>query len=274
VKKFWIIVKDNLINSIRSKKAIIFLALYFIIFWLIMYVFIEIQEYFDAFTKHGVNNPEIKRNIKWFVRLMLNSTNNELINHLMSVPFFNIGLFILTLSGTPLLILIAKYDVLNQEIYDGTIRFFLFRVSRMKIYFAKYLSSMLEFAILTFFALIVSVIWAVIALPRLNFLHSFYAGIKFWLVSQLFLSVFVSLTLMISVLIRKPFISLLLSFLGLLIFILLTIWFNYISPLNSLYLKGLFYGVSLELLISAIGYITFSAIFLSIGAFVFQRKNL
>jgi ABC-type transport system involved in multi-copper enzyme maturation permease subunit len=282
--------KDSLLNAFRTKKAIIFLVLYLGTFGAITFGFIKVQEHLNQEIERQIERvleeqgvPTIGRTVassmgremaEGFAREMLRTQNNEVINFLLDIPFLNLALFGVTIFGTPLLILILKYDLVAQENYEGTMRFLLFRTSRTKIILAKFISSIIEIAVLTFIALVVALIWANFKLESFDFAQSLRVGVRFWAIAQVFLSAFVAFALLISVIFKKPFVALTMCFIGMLILILLPIWTNSVSPLDIYYLRGLFYGPSFELMFSLFSYGLFSLGILTIANYIFNKKNL
>jgi len=260
---------------LKSKKLVIFLIFYLAIFFLIFYAFLKIQtEINSQMENFGIDNNK-RRFLEPMVRTFLqNSTKSKVMDFLLDISISNFVIFMITIFGTPLLIMIAKYDAFSQEIYDKTIRFLLFRVSRANIFFAKFISAVLEFAIITFFSFVVAIIWSKLALDDFDFWENFKTGIYFWLVSQFFLSFFIAFFLGISSLTTKPFYSLFISCFVLLFFAMTTIWFDYLSPFNSFYSSGFFCGMSMELIKSIIFYSAATSIFLIIFFILFKKRNL
>ena len=283
MKKLFILIKDNLFLSFKTKKGFIFVILYLLVFGLITYGFIEINHEVERQLSYelerqgfsGIENSfatTMTRNMaEEFATDILVTRNDQVINFLIDIPFLNIMLFLVSLFGTPLLIIILKYDAINSDTYDGSMRYLLFRVSRTKIVLAKFISSVLEFAILTLISLIIAFFCAELFFEiKLNFWH----GLRFWALSHFMLSIFSALAIMFSVLFKKPFHSLIFCFVALFSFIFLAIKFDYISPFDEVYFSGFFYNYSPELLSSLAAYSVFSILFLGIGIFVFNRKNL
>ena len=277
MNNFLILLKDNFLTSLRTKKAILFLILYLGVFWLIIYGIIKTQaEIYAKFSEQRISQ-EHQRIITGFARNFLRSNsgeNVELVNFLLSVSFFNIALFCVTIFGTPLLILILKYDVVTQEFYDKTLRFLTPRVARWKIILAKFFSGFLEISVFTFLAFLVGIFLANVNLSDFDLTKSFRAGIWFWGVSQAFLMVFLSFAIFISTVVKKPFFALLFSIIGNLFFLIIPSWINFLSPFDMKFIVGLFHDFSAELWYSILVYLVFSVVFLSGAIFIFNRKNL
>ncbi len=275
MRALYLLSKDNFLNAFRSKKAVIFLLLYVIVFGLIMYGFSHVQqEINNQFRSQGISSAQQDFMIQFAKNFLQAENQNQVMHFLLTVPFFNIALFLVTIFGTPLLILIVKYDILAQEISDKTFRFLLFRTTKWKIYIAKFISSVLEFAVITFIAFLIAVLWAKSSISDFDWERSLSAGLYFWIISQVFLAVFMAFNMLISVMVKKPFQALLLSCLGLFTFTILPVWFDYLSPFNMVYLNGLFYGFSRELFLSLASYFIFIFLFLGLGFVIFNRKNL
>lgn len=288
MRNFFILTFDNLLNSFRTKRALIFLILYLGVFVLVTFSFIKATEAIEeqvqieitkSMEEQGMNPLTQKiatsmttQMAESFARDFLKTKNDQTINFLLETPFLNIMLFLVTLFGTPLLILILKYDTLTQEIYDGTLRFVLFRTSRKNIFFAKFLSGALEFAFLTLIAFLLAYLWTGIAF---NQWMKIGIGLRFWFLAQLFLAIFVSFYLFISVIFKKPFYSLLTACLFSLILLLAPLKIRYISPFDTDYLRGFFYPYSsIEFQIMVFGYLSLIVFFLSTGFFIFKKKAL
>ena len=275
MRNFWILLKDNFLSSLRAKKTIVFVILYFVIFAVITYSYREIEARLGLELMQYEMAPEARNAIFTFARDFLKvQEDNKLIDFLMTVPFYNVILFLVTLFATPLLILIVKYDTPVQEISEGTMRYLVFRVSRIKIILAKFLSSIIEFFLLTFLVLVIALLWAKWQIPYVEYFKNFKTGIHFWLVVQPFLYFFIAFSLMISVIVRRPITSLLFSFLGILFFAMVPIWLKNISPFDIKYFRGLFYDSSPELYTSIGIYTLCTFIFLGIAIFIFNRRDL
>lgn len=288
MRNFFILTFDNFLNSFRTKRALIFLILYLGVFGLVTFGFIkatqEIEEQIQAEISRNLEDQGItgiSQNLatsmttqmaEAFARDFLETQDNEIINFLLKTPFLNIMLFLVTLFGTPLLILILKYDTLTQEIYDGTLRFLLFRTSRKDIFFAKFLSGVIEFAILTLIAFLLAYLWSGLYFDKWMDIG---IGMKFWLLSQLFLSTFIAFYLSISVIFKKPFYSLLTACIASLLLLLAPLKISYISPFDSSYLRGFFFPYSsFEFQIMIFGFLALTATFLLVGFYIFRKKTL
>lgn len=276
MRTFLILTWDNLKGSLQTKKALIFLALYLLIFALISYGFFTLQaEIEEQILAQGVSGIQRDFMIDFATNVIQNQTeNNFLMQFLFDIPPINIMLFFVSLIGTPILLFIINYDKISQEIYDGTIRYLLFRASRFKIFFAKFLSSFLECSLITLFAVFIGVLWGSLRFDSVDFSESMSYGLRFWMISQFFLSVFVALSLLASSIFKKPFTSLIVCFLIFIAMPILAYFFPYISPFETEYFKGLFFHNSYQLFFSLAVYTLYTAIFLSIGYSIFKRKDL
>lgn len=269
-----VLIQDQVKTSWRSKKAILFLILYLSVFLLLALGIITIQtKIFEQFKEQGITQTQ--QDIAFtFARRALRSQNNDIIAFLVDVPFINIALFLVTIFGTPLLLVLLNYDKIAQEVYDGTLRYLLFRTSRLSIYLSKFVGSIVECAVITFIALLIALLWATWQVKGLEFGPSFFYGIRFWAIGQVFLWAFIAFSLMFSSFFQKPFTALLVNAAALFGLFVLPFWIGYISPYDLNYLSGLFFPNTVELF-QALGiYLIFTVIFLSIGYLRFARKDL
>ena len=275
MKKFLILLSDNLVNSWRTKKGILFLVIYTAVFLLCAYAIIDMIHTVES-QMEMMGIPEAQKQfVTEFGRLIvINSIRNEVINYLMSIPFINIPLSLVSLFGTPLLILLLKYDVISQENYEHTARFLLFRCKRLQIYLAKYLSSVIEIMILTFTALFIALIWAAFSVENFSFAESFKAGLHLFIVSQLMFSAITAIVQLVSVAVKKPVTGLLISAAALIFLLIIPVWVSWVSPFDINYTGGLFAGKSTPLLVSIAGYLGFNLLFLSAGFLIYRRKNI
>lgn len=275
MKKLLILTKDSIVNTVTSKRAIVFLILYTGIFLLIAYGFMELQlELQKQMKAFGVSENQERMVTEIAKAFFKAQANNELVNYLLSVPFFNVALFFVSIFGTPLLIIILKYDILAQERYDGTLRFLLFRVSRLKIIASRFVSSLFEIMFLTLIAFLAAFFWAALRIPDFPLLKSFLTGLYFWGVSQLYFSVIIAFSMLFSTFVKKPITALILGFLTLFGLSILPIWVPAVSPLDLVHLGGLLAGPSISLLLSALVYLFYTGLFLLAGYFIFKRKDL
>ena len=275
MRKLGILILDGLLSSFRSKKAILFLALYLGTFFIFCYGFIKIEEKIvHELEKQGINETS-RKVLSSTVKKLLREKNDELVvDFLLTVPYFNTALFILSIFCTPLLILLLRYDVPAREIYDGTLRFLTFRVSRGTFILARFLGGVIEFALITLAAQCAAILWVKAKIPLFPAGESFKVGFVFWVRLQFFFAVFIAFALLVSVIVKKPFLALLVAVLGLLALFIIPIWIDYVSPFDIEYIGGLFYSPSPRLYRTLGAYLGFAVLFLGIGAAVFQRKNL
>lgn len=273
---FFILTWDTLKNSLRTKKAIVFLILYLLVFGLITYGFFSLQENIELQIQQQGISPLQKSFMFGFARSIIanQAETSPVIQFLFSVPAINIILFFVTLIGTPLLLFILNYDKVSQEIYDGTIRYVLFRASRFKIFFSKFLGSLIECSAITFVALILGVLWGSIRFESVDFSESIGFGIRYWLIAQVFLAVFVALSLMASAIFKKPFVSLIVCFVSYVAMPIIPFYISYISPYDKKYFEGLFFHNSPELFLALLIYTLYTTLFLGIGYFIFRRADL
>ncbi len=275
MKHICILIYDNLKHSITNKKSLIFLVLYLGVFFLIASFFLKIQkEIYDQMAIQGISDT-MQRGMTQFVTNILRTQNNELLDYLINTPFINFIIFLVTIFGTPILIVIIKYDIFAQDIYDGSIRFLLFRTTRFKIFISKLISSIIEISIITFIAFISIIVWAKIQINGFDILKSIYSGTNLWVISQVFLTIFISLCCLTSIIVKKPFSSLLVACIIILGFLILPIWFDWVSPFNVYYLRGIFYSPgSKKFVFSVFSYLVFTLGFLVSSFVVFNNKDL
>jgi len=276
MNKFLVLVWDNLKNSLRTKRALIFLALYLVVFGLITYAFFQIQNEIEKqLAEQDISGFQREFMTNFAQNAIVNGANNNaVVQFLFKVPPLNIVLFLVSLVGTPILLFILNYDKVSQEIYDGTIRYLLFRASRWQIFFAKFVSSLIECAGITLIALFMGVSWASVKFQSVDFALSLQYGLRYWFIAQFFLLVFVAYSLMTSAIFKKPFTSLVVSFVGWIVMIVVPFFVSYIPPYDPKFFEGLFFHNSLELIFSLMIYLLFTAVFLAGGYQIFKRNDL
>src|SRR3990167_7574135 len=118
------------------------------------------------------------------------------------------------------------------------------------------------------------VLWGSLRYSSVDFSESMLYGLRFWMIAQVFLAMFVALSLLASAIFKKPFTSLILCFLFYIFMPILTFFVPYLSPFDTTYYKGLFFHNSYQLLFSLAVYALYTAIFLGIGYSIFKRKDL
>lgn len=276
MKIICILIWDNLKNSLRTKKAIIFLALYLLVFWLILSLFFSFHASWDEqINRQGISSFQ-KTLMSTFVTDTFEnaSENSPMLQFMMNVPPVNVVLFIVSLIGTPLLLFIMNYDKISQEVYDGTIRYLLFRVSRLKIFLAKFLSSLIECSTITLLALVLGVALASARFESVHFIVSMSYGIRYWFISLFFLMVFLAFSLMTSAIFKKPFTSLIVCFVFYAFMPFLPTLVPYISPFDGAYFNGLFFNNSFRLLFSLLIYLFFTGILFGTGYYIFKKEDL
>lgn len=274
MQQFITLLKDNLTSALKSKKALVFLALYLILFSLVINGIKEFQqEFFAELAIQQATTPEL---MPLFFEVMgrFSTNSGEFIGALFTIPPYSLQLFAVTLFGTPILLLMVHYDKLAQEISDGTYRYLLFRTSRAKIYWAKWGSAVLEITLVTFLATLFAVVYGHFSLSFFQTGEIFAASMRFWLAGLPFLIAFSSLVLMFSVMVRRPFTALLLSASAVVISALLLIWVPDISPFYWENWKGFFLPGTPLMIKSILIYLGYAALFSSIGFAVFRWRDL
>jgi ABC-type transport system involved in multi-copper enzyme maturation permease subunit len=277
MRTFLILVWDNLKNSLRTRKAFVFLLFYLLVFGLIAYGFFTIQENIDTqIQQQHVSGLQKSFMLNFGRTVIANATDDSaVVQFLFLVPLINIVFFFVSLIGTPLLIFILNYDKIAQEVYDGTIRYILFRASRFQIFFAKFTSSMIECSLITFIALVLGVLWGSIRFPHsVHFDASMSYGIRYWVIAQFFLATFVALSLMASAIFKKPFVALIFCFTCYVLMPGIPLVVRFVSPYDHLYFEGLFFHNSPELIFSLAVYTAYAALLLTTGYQIFKRKDL
>jgi ABC-type transport system involved in multi-copper enzyme maturation permease subunit len=275
MRKLLILIFDGLAGFFRSKRAILFLVLYLGIFFLFCSGFIRAEAKITGeLDRQGVNEPARTAVSKMVQDILRERDEHRIVDFLLTLPFFNTALFVLSIFGTPGLILLLRYDTPAREIREGTMRFFTFRVSRTTWLLARFLGGVVEFALITLAAHCAAIGWAAAAIPGFPAAAGFWAGLQFWLRLQLFFAVFISLSLLVSTAVPKPFLSLPLAAAAVLLLLILPAWTDYLSPFDLHYVGGLFSPPSLPLYraLGACG--AFSLIFFGAAAWIFKRRNL
>jgi hypothetical protein len=273
LKQILTLIKFNLLQSIRSRKAFVFFGFYLAILYFMSIGFIKIQEeIFREFARQGLSEQTSEVMLRFVVRF-LHTEKGPIIDYIMTIPFFNIILFSTTIFVTPLIILIIKYDILSQEIDDKTLRYQLIRTSRNRIYLAKTISSIIEVGCISLIAVLLAVIVANAQIYDLNFKKTFMFSLYFWGILQIHLFFFITYIQLMSTFIQKNYV-LLVSALIIFSMYLVQIWIKYISPLDFIYFRKLFFGPSLELLTSLLVYVMFGIFFFLVGLKFFKVKNI
>lgn len=273
---FWTLTYDNLKNSLRTRKAMIFLVLYLLVFGLLTYAFFRIQANIDDQIKsHGMSSFQVSFLSGFLHSIVSTSANNSsVVDFIFTIPPININLYFVSLIGTPLLIFILNYDKVSQEIYDGTIRFMVFRASRLKIFLSKFFSGMIECAAITLLATVLGITWASLSFESVNFMQSLGLGIRYWFLAQFFLAAFVAFSLMASAIFKKPFTSLIFSFVSYVAMPVIRFFVPFVSPYDPFYFDKLFFPNSLDLLFGVLIYLLYTMIFLNIGFYLFKKTDL
>ncbi|MDP8237320.1 MAG: ABC transporter permease subunit [Candidatus Erginobacter occultus] len=275
MRKLLILIGDGLAGSFRSRRAILFLFLYLGIFFVFCYGFIRVEaRIVGELEGQGVNEPARTAVAGMAERVLRDRDETGIVDFLLTMPFFNTALFVLSIFATPGLILLLRYDIPAREIEDGTPRFFTFRVSRSVFLSARFLGGIAEFALITLVAHCAAIGWAAAVITGFPAGESFRAGLQFWLRLQLFFAVFIALSLLVSTAVRKPFLSLLLAAAAVLVLLIIPAWTDYLSPFDINYVGGLFAPSSLPLYRSLGACAGFSLLFFSGAVLIFRRKNL
>ena len=273
--QFFILLKDNLLHALKSKKTIIFLILYLAVFALIVHALKEAQkELFEQLALNGGLDMDLYREGYNFLFDLLKIESNEIIQKMATVPLFSIELLAVLLLGTPLLILLVYYDKLAQETADGTFRYFLFRTSRAKLYWAKFASMVIEIGILTFLATLLAVLYGYLTLDFFPLKPIFNASVTYWLAGLTPLITFASLVFMLSALVKQPFLALLFSGVAVIAALIMLAWIPEISPFNLDYWKGFFLPGTSYMVKSVFIYLGFTTLCAGTGFIIFKKRDL
>jgi len=272
---FFILLKDNLIQALKSKKTLLFLVLYLCTFGLIVHGIKEAQkELFIRLAEQGGVDPALYRMGFNFAIEFLDIHGNDIIQKFLTIPLYSIELFGVLLFGTPFLILLIHYDKIAQEASDGTYRYFLFRTSRAAIYWSKFFSALIEIALITLVATILAVIYGQLTLPYFDLWEVAKASLIYWLMGLIPLLTFSSLVILCSSWVKRPFIALLLPGVAVLGAIIIMIWYPELSPFYLDYWKGLFLPGT-TLMWKSIGiYLGITTAISSLGYLIFRKREL
>lgn len=167
MRQLYILISEQLRSSLRTRKALFFLLLYLGVFAGSMWLFFKIQERFaEEVLASGVSSFQRAFMERFALNFLENAADDHtVLDFLLHVPVVNVILYTISLLGTPLLVLLLGYEKLAQEVYDGTVRYLVFRTSRMQIFFSKYVSSMLEIGVVTALATVFILSWASMKVP-------------------------------------------------------------------------------------------------------------
>lgn len=276
MKQLFVLIKEQCSYAFTTKKVLLFLLLYAGAFIGSMWIFFEIQKTItEGFRSQNIGTFQQEFMTGFAMSILEGKAGNTpLLDFLLHVPVVHVILFLVTIFGTPLLILLLGYDKISQEIYDGTIRYMVFRTSRGKIFLSKFLSGLLEIAFVTGLVTLFILFWASFQIPDFQWMRSLGYGLHYWIISLVFLAPFVAYSLMCSAFFRKPFLALVTSFVGWIVMVVLTFLVDYVSPYDGQYMQGLFYYFSPELLYACLVYTIFSLLFLGVGYVVFTKRDL
>lgn len=275
MQSFFILLKDNLAHALKSKKTIIFVILYVAVFGLIVHGILEAQRYLlEQIALQGGLDPELYRESYNFLFDMLQIESNAIVQKMATVPLYSIELFAVTIIGTPLLILLIYYDKLAQESADGTFRYFLFRTSRAKLYWAKYLSMVIEISLLTLIATLLAILYGHYSLNFFQTAEVLKASLAYWLTGLTPLITFASMVFMFSALVRQPFLALLLSGVAIIAALIMLALAPKLSPFYLDYWKGFFLPGTSLMTHSIFIYLIFATICAAIGLLIFKKRDL
>ncbi len=279
MEQIFILVKDQLQYFFRSKKAVIFSLLYLVVFLLVIEGFITLQShFFQEVERQGVSDFQ-RDFMMTFARIsFLNgSDSNVLLDFLFTVPVFNIVFFLVSLVGTPILIILLNFDRFSQEMRDGTFRYLIFRIPkfpRWKIYVAKFLGSLLEVLFATAVAFILALVWSAVRIQGFDFWLSFTLGVRYLLIGLVFLSAVVSYVLLFSVCFKRVSFGLYASIVFYFVSLVFPWWVRGFSLYDPSYMEGLFHADSVQLTLSLLAYFLFSLLFNGLGFFIFHKRDL
>ena len=278
MKHFLALFTDSFLGDLRSKRLIVFLILYLGVFGLLMYLFLQIQTTVSQeIVEQGIS-PMEQDFIRFFligiIRGGAGDAGMTVVRFVENTPFLNVALLVVATYGTPILLGILNYDKISQEIYDGSIRFKLYRTKRSTFYLAKFFSSFAISLVATGIALLATLAWAQLSIPQFNGGEALTVGLRLWVMSNLFLMVFLALFIAFSSWFTKSFTALSVCIVAYITLLLLPFWVPWISPYDSRYMLPMF-SPHLENLWLPIGSFTFMTVtLLYLGYLRFAHRDL
>jgi len=194
-------------------------------------------------------------------------------------PIFKISLplliyFFISVSSLPFLIPMISCDMISLDLFRGTQRFLLFRVSRAAYFFSKTLAHFLLYFILQLVILVCIIIYCAyneISVFNLFFIKSS-LNLTLRVIPLIFL--FVSFTQMISSQVKSPVKSLIINNFALLIMMILLAVKPYLSFFYKPLWSGLFSLQVKDVFFSMAGMSLWGGLFMLVSFSLFWRKKL
>ena len=177
--------------------------------------------------------------------------------------FSSMGLLFVVLIFGPLFAFILSHDVINRDIEQRTMRFLVTKTSRKSIVLGKLMGHLL------FWITILTVAYLLVFVLSKQFsIYSFFQSLSF-------LSVFVTLALLLSLLIKKPILSSFISILLGIIIPIVSLWamfsekwyiaiFKYVSP---------YYYLQEETMIFLVNF-AFASIYGLLAIYIFGKRDV
>ncbi len=195
------------------------------------------------------------------------------------IPIFKVPLplliyFFISVSSLPFLIPMISCDMISLDLFRGTQRFLLFRVTRASYFFSKTLAHFLLYFILQLVILVCIIIYCAyngMSVFSLLFIKSS-LNLTVRVIPLIFL--FISFTQMISSQVKSPVKSLIINNFGLLIMMIILAVKPYLSFFYKPLWTGLFSFQTKEVLMSMTGMSLWGVLFMAISFTLFWRKKL
>ena len=276
----WRIARFDLGTAIRTKRALVALAVYVAAALATGAILVAIElEASDklalakamtdaAAMKDGGPTPFVK------AMTFLVGGDEELARHLLDIPAVVLGFFWTTQAFLPFLVALVSFDLVNSEVRNRSARFVLLRCSRASLLLGKMLSHGLLFLAVTVASNLALFIYAWVRLPGFDPMVSGEYLLWFWALTVPFGFTYLGLAALVSSLIDSGGLSLVALFGALigLVIVSHSDTVGFLAP--GAWKLGLWSHRPADVASSVVAYLAFGWVFLG-GAYArFQRRDL
>lgn len=198
----------------------------------------------------------------------------SIVDDISSVPLSLLLVQLLTILWFPTLISLVSCDMVAIDVYRGTLRYILLRVSRVTYYVSKFLAHSFLFAVIHGLSLAILVIYVCLTVPEISFVEYSSMALRYGLVFVPAIMFLVAVTGLISSFCRKPLTALMLIQVFWVILVLLFFKWPHALPLSPKITSGLFAPSMKYVLPSVGGFLAWTAGFLAFGMLTFSRREV
>ena len=266
------IAQDEFKMSIKTKKALLCLALYLSFFILTGLIWNKL--YSEVVTHAGQFDIQ-ERDIQEISNMISTDIQNryEFVKHILNIPPVALITFLISLLLAPSIALLMSYDSISAEYSNQSIRYLLIRCRRTGFYLGKLIGQCILIYFIIILGFFIMYVFTFFKYSLTQFLPTFMKCMQYSLYTCIYATTQVSFIVLLSSLCKKPMISLLWCvFAPFLLHIFAWKYLPFIIPFK--YIDGFMHYETSALINSILAFTLFTIFNSALGCFLFTRRNI